>query len=65
MVPAEYTDQASVPSPPYHRRAARALHLDALRRVTQWHLLALCRVAVVLAYQQCKPVVPSSRARPA
>ena len=59
MVPAEYADQAPVPSPSYHRRAAQALHLDALRLVTQLHLLALCRVAVLLAHQQCMPVDPS------
>jgi hypothetical protein len=53
MVPDDYTDQALVPPPSYHRRVTTTLHLDALKLVTQLHLLALCRVAVRLAHQQC------------
>jgi hypothetical protein len=59
MVPAAYSDQAPVPPPSYHRRMTTALHLDALRLVSQLHLLALCRVAVCLAHQQCPPPLPA------
>lgn len=53
MVPAEDPDQAPIPPPAYHRRRIAALHLDALRIVSHLQLLALCRVAVRLAHQQC------------
>jgi hypothetical protein len=58
MTPARGPDQAPVPLPSYHRRVAGALHLDALRLVSQLHLLALCRLAVCLAQQQCPPPLP-------
>ncbi len=59
MVPAGYADQAPVPPPGYHRGVARALHLDALTLVQRLHLLALCRLAVHLAQQQCPPPLPA------
>jgi transposase len=48
-----------VPPPSYHRTAATALHLDALTLITRLQLLALCRVAVNLAQQQCPPPLPA------
>jgi transposase len=59
MVPAEYTNQASVPPPAYQRTLAGALHLDALTLVTRLHLLALCELAVRLAQPQCPPPLPA------
>ncbi len=59
MAPALGADQAPVPPPSHDRRAATALHLDALTLVTQLHLLALCRLAVRLAHQQCPPPLPA------
>ena len=53
------TDQAPVPPPSYHRAMATALHLDALTLVTRLQLLALCRLAVHLAHQQCSPPLPA------
>src|SRR5258708_23100323 len=43
----------------YYRSVARALHLDALTLVQRLHLLALCRLAVHLAQQQCPPPLPA------
>jgi transposase len=60
MTPALDANQAPVPPPSYHRCAATALHLDALTLVGQLQLLALCRVAVHLAHQQCPPPLPAS-----
>jgi hypothetical protein len=59
MATALYADEAPVPPPSYHRTVAMALHLDALTLITRLHLLAVCRVAVQLAQQQCPP--PLSR----
>src|SRR5260370_40486747 len=59
MAPALGAAQAPVPPPSHDRRAATALHLDALTLVTQLHLLALCRLAVRLAHQQCPPPLPA------
>src|SRR5262249_2463078 len=59
MAPALGANQAPVPPPSYHRRVATALHLDAARLVSQLQLLALCRVAVRLAHQQCPPPLPA------
>lgn len=55
MAPERWPDQTSVPPPSYQRTLASALHLDALTLVTRLQLLAVCRVAVRLARQQCAP----------
>jgi hypothetical protein len=55
MALARWPDQPAVPPPSYQRTLASALHLDALTLVTRLQLLALCRVAVCLARQQCAP----------
>jgi hypothetical protein len=59
MTPTLGADQASVPPPSYDRRAATALHLGALTLVSRLHLLALCRLAIRLAHQQCPPPLPA------
>ena len=59
MTPAICSDQALVPPPSYHRTMARALHVDALTLVRRLELLALCRVAVHLAPEQCPPPLPA------
>ena len=55
MTPAVCPDQAPIPPPSYHPAVATALHVDALTLVRCLHLLALCRLAVHLAQQQCPP----------
>jgi hypothetical protein len=55
MTPAVSLGQASIPPPSYHRTLATSLHLDALTLVTHLELLALRRLAVQLAQQQCPP----------
>src|SRR5215831_17921007 len=55
MALTRWPDQAAVPPPSYQRTLASALHLDALTLVTRLQLLAVCRVAVHLAHQQCPP----------
>ena len=59
MAPAVGLDQAPIPPPSYHRTMAAALHVDALTLVRRLELLALCRVAVYLAHQQCPPPLPA------
>src|SRR5438309_990041 len=62
MMPLIVNEQAPVPPPAYHRAQARlgpALHIDALTLVNTLHLLALCRLAVHLAYRRCPPPLPS------
>lgn len=62
MVPAPCMRTAPVPPPAYHRaqkRVGSALHIDALTLVTRLHLLALCRVAVRLAWRRCPPPLPA------
>ncbi len=59
MTPAVCPDQAPIPPPSYHRGVATALHVDALTLVRCLHLLALCRLAVHLAQQQCPPPLPA------
>jgi transposase len=59
MTPAVCPDQAPVPPPSYSRGRATALHVDALTLVRRLHLLALCRVAVHLAHEQCPPPLPT------
>ena len=53
------------PAPSYHRREAqaqaqwaRALHINALSLIETLHLLALCRLAIQLAYRRCPPPLP-------
>src|SRR5258708_7518512 len=58
MVAALCEPTVPVPPPAYHRAQAKrpaALHLDALTLVRRLPLLALCRVAVRLAQQRCRP----------
>jgi hypothetical protein len=59
VTPAICSDQAPIPPPSYHRTMARALHVDALTLVRRLELLALCRVAVHLAHEQCPPPLPA------
>ncbi len=59
MTPAVCLDHAPIPPPAYHWAAALALHLDALLLVRRLQLLALCRVAVRLAHEQCPPPLPA------
>lgn len=59
MTPSHCADQASIPPPSYHHTMAAGLHLDALTLVSHVHLLALCRVAVHLAHEQCPPPLPA------
>ena len=62
MMPTVVQEQAPVPPPSYQRTQAqlsRALHIDALTLVTTLHLLALCRLAVRLAYHRCPPPLPA------
>ncbi len=59
MVRVGSVDQAPVPPPAYHRTVAHTLHLDALTLVQRLQLLALCRLAVQLAQQQCPPPLPA------
>src|SRR5262249_17945657 len=59
MVPAEYSDQAPVSPPGFHRSVAHALHLDALTLVRRLHLLELCGLAVCLAQRQSPPPLPA------
>jgi len=59
MAPAYSAHPASVPPPSYHRTVATALHLDSLTLVTRLHLLALCRLAAQLAYEQCPSPLPA------
>src|SRR5262249_47327196 len=59
MPPGVGPDQAPIPPPPY-RRTVAALHVDALTLVRGLQLLALCRVAVHLAHQQCPPPLPAA-----
>lgn len=65
MMPTTCNQQAPVPPPSYHRRAAqalaqraRALHINALSLIETLHLLALCRLAVQLAHRHCPPPLP-------
>jgi hypothetical protein len=64
-MPTIYNQQAPVPPPSYHRREAqvqarqaRALHINALSLIETLHLLALCQLAVQLAYRRCPPPLP-------
>src|SRR5258708_4956445 len=59
MAPAPCAHPAPVPPPSYHRTVASALHLDALTLVTRLQLLALCRLAVQLAHEQCPQPLPA------
>src|SRR5579859_4633274 len=62
MVPTPCLSTTPVPPPAYHCRQAKvgpALHIDALTLVRRLHLLALCRVAVRLAWRQCPPPLPA------
>jgi hypothetical protein len=62
MMPALVNEAAPVPPPAYHRAQARlgpALHVNALTLVHTLHLLALCRLAVRLAYRRCPPPLPA------
>jgi DDE family transposase len=62
MMPTPVSEQAPIPPPAYHRAQARlgsALHIDALTLVRTLHLLALCRLAVRLAYRRCPPPLPA------
>ena len=59
MTPAVGVDQAPIPPPSYHRDRATALRVDALTLVRRLQLLALCRVAVHLAHEQCPPPLPA------
>jgi len=65
MMPMTCNQQAPVPPPSYHRREAqaqaqwaRALHINALSLIETLHLLALCRLAIQLAYRRCPPPLP-------
>ncbi|GHO83310.1 hypothetical protein [Dictyobacter formicarum] len=62
MIPTIINQAAPVAPPVYHRAQARlgpALHIDALTLVNTLHLLALCRLAVRLAYRRCPPPLPA------
>jgi transposase len=61
MTPARWPAQTPVPPPSYRRTLAMALHLDALTLITRLQLLALCRLAVRLAQQQCPPPLRAGR----